>query len=86
MSLYRIFTQDVNRSTVEKIVAKHFPGFTLIKADGYWKLIREGTLIIEIEAPDVERAQVEAVATEIKEANAQESVLIQKIENSSWLV
>lgn len=84
--LYRIFTENKNLETIEKIVSKHFQGFTIIKADGYWKLIKEGSLIIEVTDPNTDKNVINKLAQEIKEANTQEAVLVQEIKNDSWLV
>jgi hypothetical protein len=84
--LYRIFTENKNLETVEKIVSRHFTGFTILKADGYWKLIKEGSLIIEVTDPKIKREAVNKLAAEIKEANTQEAVLVQEIKNHSWLI
>lgn len=46
--LYRLFTEDKNRAEVEKIASKHFQGFTMISALGYWQRNPESSLIIEI--------------------------------------
>jgi hypothetical protein len=84
--LYRIFTENKNLKTIEAIVTKYFEGFTILKADGYWKLIKEGSLVIEITDPKTTEAVINKMAREIKEANTQEAVLVQKIKNNSWLV
>jgi hypothetical protein len=85
MALYRIFTEDKNQQDIEAIIARRFPGFTIYKADGYWRLQKEHTLIIEIIAEDIE-AQLQDIATDIKLANSQEAVLVQKMENNQWLL
>ena len=84
--LYRIFTEDKNQAEVERIVSQRFPGFTIYKAQGFWRLVKEGTLVIEITDASITRADVNEVAENIKRANAQESVLIQEIQNESWLI
>lgn len=84
--LYRILTEDINRDRVEEIVSRHFPGYTIFKAEGFWKLIKENTLVIEITDPNITREKIDQVAAEIRDANAQETVLVQEIQNDSWLV
>lgn len=83
--LYRIFTEDLNQDKIEQIVARYFPGFTIHKAEGFWRLQKEDSLIIEIVTED-DDAKVKAIATEIKQANSQEAVLVQKIRNEQWFV
>ncbi len=89
--LYRISTEDVNRPEVERIVSKHFDGFTILPAAGYWKGGKERSLIIEISVPDsnnhiTSRSRVYLVATEIKSANHQQSVMIQRIEDNQYFI
>ena len=83
--LYRIFTEDINQSEIEKIVTEFYPGFTICKAQGFWRLQKENSLIIEIVTED-EDAKITAIASKIKQANEQQSVLVQKIENHQWFV
>lgn len=83
--LYRIITEDKNSNEIEKIVNKFYPGFTLIKGKGYWRLQKEKTLIIEI-ITDSEDTKINRIAKEIKKANSQEAVLIQRIKNAQWYV
>lgn len=83
--LYRIFTEDINQNGIEQIVAKYFPGFTTHKAEGFWRLQKEDSLIIEIVTED-DDAKVKAIAGEIKQANSQEAILVQKIRNEQWFV
>ena len=83
--LYRIFTENKNHKEIEKIVSKYFEGFTLIKSEGYWRLQKENSLIIEIVTDDTDKL-INDMAGEIKKANNQEAVLIQKIRNNQWLI
>ena len=83
--LYRIFTEDKNRRKIERICAKYYPGYTLIKAEGFWRLQKEKSLIIEVITEDP-AARISKLAKDIKNANKQEAVLVQKIKNSQWLV
>ena len=82
--LYRILTENKNLDRVEKILRKDFEGFTILKAEGHWKLQKENTLVIEIETTDLEK--INKVARDIKVANHQEAVMVQKIKNNAWLV
>ena len=83
--LYRIFTENKNQNAIEKIVNKYFEGFTLIKSEGYWRLQKENSLIIEIVTDDTDKL-INDLALEIKTVNNQEAILIQKINNNQWLV
>ena len=83
--LYRIFTEDKNQSGIEGVVNKHFPGFTIYKAEGFWRLQKENTLVIEIITEDAD-AKINRIAQDIKLLNRQEAVLIQKVKNQQWLI
>jgi uncharacterized membrane-anchored protein YitT (DUF2179 family) len=83
--LYRIFTENKNHAEIEKIINKYYDGYTLIKGEGFWRLQKENSLIIEIVTEDNE-SKVNAIAKEIKIANNQEAVLIQRIKNNQWYV
>ncbi len=83
--LYRIFTENKNHKAIEKIIAKYFEGFTLLKGNGFWRLQKENSLIIEIVTDDTDKL-INDLAKEIKEANKQQAVLVQKINNNQWFV
>lgn len=84
--MFRILTENKNQNRVVEIVGKKFTGFTIIAATGFWKGQREDSLIIEIIGDDVKVEDVNAIATEIKNVNNQEAVLVQKIENNNWSI
>ena len=82
--LYRILTERKNTKQVEGIVSKYFTGYTILKADGYWKRERENSLIIEIDTngggnPKTNKVKLNAIADAIKRLNQQQAVLIQAI-------
>ncbi len=83
--LYRIFTENQNEVEIEKIVNKFYPGFTVVKGEGFWRMQKEDSLIIEIVTQD-EDTKINTVAQEIKELNKQEAVLVQKIKNKQWYI
>ena len=83
---FRIYTEDTNKDKIERILSNHFDGFTIYKAEGFWRLQKEKTLIIEILGESEIVTKINSVAREIKSANNQESVLVQKIKNNNWLV
>lgn len=76
MKLYRIYTENKNYDEVMEIASKSFKGFTVMKAEGYWRGIPEHGLVIEILADESEADNVTVVAYNIKKFNAQESVLV----------
>ena len=83
--LYRIYTENKNKNNIEKIVNKYYEGFTLVKSEGYWRLQKENSLIIEIVTTDSDKL-INNLAKEIKAVNKQKAVLVQKIENNQWLI
>jgi hypothetical protein len=83
--LYRIFTEDKNHKQLERLIANYFKGFTLVKGEGFWRLQKENSLIVEIVTEDPE-AKISKLAQDIKLLNKQEAVLVQKIANKQWLV
>lgn len=75
--MYSLYTQDVNRPTIEALTAKHFEGFTILPASGYYHGQPEKTVVIQIADlnPDV-YYQVRQLAHEIKDYNKQEAILV----------
>jgi hypothetical protein len=88
MKTYRIYTEDINRDEIIKIVSDQFESYTLFSGIGQWKLEQEMSLVIEI--IDVERddiqVKVEMIARQIKELNLQESVLLTETETEAVFV
>ena len=78
---YRIHTEDVNRPAILKLASARFDGFTILHGTGYWKGQSEVTLVLEIITSD--SASVYLLAEEIRKANGQESVLVNRLESSA---
>ncbi len=83
--LYRIYTKDLNNNRVQQIASKYFPGFTITKSMGYWQGQKENSVVLEI-VTNKQDAKVRKLAKEIKIANKQEAVLVQRINNNQWLI
>ena len=84
--LFRILTENINQPGIENKVNGFFDGYTILKADGYWKTAREKSIIIEIIAEPEARKKVFKLAQEIKRLNNQQSVLVQEFGlNSSFV-
>ena len=79
--LYQIFTEDVNRPEITRILDSHFTGYTLVPASGHWEGIAEPSVIAEIETTD--KQAVDAVADAIRLANHQHAVLVEAIPSTS---
>ena len=74
-AIFRIYTEDLNRDEIEKIVAAEFEDFTEIPAVGYFHGQKENSLVIEI-VGRVDPAKVENVAEAIRESNRQQAVMV----------
>lgn len=74
--LYRIQTEDINRDSIIAIVAQNFGGFTVIPAVGYYRGMRENSIIVEIIANADDYAKIRDIADNIRKQNKQECVLI----------
>lgn len=86
--LYRIFTENINKPEIASITSKQFDGFTMLEGVGYWQGERENSLVVEIIAPDTRdnHERVNTIAREIKQANKQQAVLVQVMQNDSYLI
>ncbi len=83
---FRIYTEDKQKDKIERILSNQCDGFTIYKAEGFWRLQYENTLMIEILGDSDTGDRVHSAAQELKEENNQEAVLVQKSNNTNWLV
>ncbi len=83
---YRIYTQNKGRAGIERIVGRAFPGFSIFPATGYWQGTRERSLVIEILGAAKDGPRVRRVAQDIKTANNQEAVPVERIREDHALV
>lgn len=72
--MIRLYTEDVNRPGIERILDADFPGYTIIPAQGRWKGVSEPSLVVELATATP--ADAVHAAEEIKAANHQESVMV----------
>ncbi len=84
--VYRIYTEDVNRSGILGIVSNVFDGFTVFQTFGYWKGNRESSLVIEIVGDSSDKSKIRKIAKAIRLVNRQDSVLVQEVSASSNLI
>jgi len=70
---YHIHTQD--NPNLERIAARHFAGFTIAHAQGYWQGTAEPAAVIEVSTQSVQR--VLGLAKDIKQTNRQQTVLVE---------
>lgn len=83
--LYRIFTEDVNRRGIIRILDAEFTGYTVMYGRGSWMGAPEASLIIEVVGARLMR-RIRTVAQKIKTLNKQKEVLIQWIRNHTTIV
>jgi len=84
--LYVRHTENADETLIADIVGKKYPSFTILTGTGYWKGKKENSLVIEIIGDDINVSDINEIALEIKKVNNQEAVLVQKIENNTWLI
>jgi len=84
--LYRIYTENKNKTKIKNLTNKFFEGFTLLDGIGYWKNKAEKALIIEIIGNKNIEKKINLLAKKIKITNCQQAVLIQKIKNNSYFI
>ncbi|NDQ56585.1 MAG: hypothetical protein GZ088_05865 [Acidipila sp.] len=72
--VYRIYTEDVDRNAVIRMVAKQFESFTVHETVGYYRGKAEDSIVIEI--VDAKAAPVRALAKKIRLLTGQNSVLV----------
>ena len=72
--MFRIYTEDLDRAGIERIVSARFEGFTEISAIGFWQGQRENSLVIEISTSDADK--VNEIAESIRVFNHQTSVMV----------
>ena len=80
--MFRIFTEDLNRDKIIRILTSQFSGFAIIPVIGFWKGEQEDGLTIEIVTADFKNdlAKVRQVCREIKVLNNQDAVLYQYLD------
>ena len=84
--VYRIYTENINKHTIEKLVSDFYDGYTIIEAKGYWQSKKERSLIIEILTDgEYEETIINSIAVQIKKINSQQGVLVAKIDCNHWL-
>jgi hypothetical protein len=46
-TMFRIYCEDVNRKLMEEILSTYLQSFTIIPASGFYKGVRENSVVIE---------------------------------------
>lgn len=74
MKLYRLYTEDRARHTIDEILQRRFSSYTVIPAFGVWANESEYSLIIEIIASELQETFVRECADAIKAVNEQSAI------------
>ena len=74
-------TKELETDKIEDIVGQYFDGFTAFEVIGYWKGQKERTLKVEIITEESD-AKLAKIGKELREALAQESVLMEVVESN----
>lgn len=74
MKKFTIHTENKNQQWIENLLSVGFDGFTIVKADGFWKGTKEKSLEIIIYTDNA--YLIRAIADRIKHHNKQEAVLV----------
>lgn len=72
--MFRLYTEDVNRPGILRILDADFSGYTIIPTLGRWQGKDEASLCVEVDGAT--QAQMVHAAEEIKAENHQESVML----------
>ena len=83
--LYRILTEKT-KINLTPILEKYYDGYTVLNAKGYWKGVPEKSIVIEIVTHGNEDTNIRNLAVDIRNANKQECVLVQRIKNVQWFI
>lgn len=88
--LFRILTEKINSKSTGQpqrtidLVAKFFDGFTVLNGQGYWQGKPEDCIIFEIETD--KKDLVLWLANQIKMQNNQQSVLVEVLKSTKYMV
>ena len=72
--IHRIYTEDVHRRAMIRMVAEKFNSFTLQPITGYYRGKRENSIVLEVAG--AKESQIKWLAEQIRRINRQASVLI----------
>lgn len=69
------WTEEYQRNA-ERLMSSWFDSFNIVRGTGYWNLVREDSMTIEVIANDRQRDTVYHVARAIRKANKQEAIFV----------
>lgn len=76
MTLYKIYTENINQSLTEKLISKYLSAYTIYQAKGCWAGSAEQSIVIEYFSSDKrEQVTIVSLCEEIKQLNKQQAVI-----------
>lgn len=87
-TLYRIYTEDINRDSIIRLCSDTFESFTVLHGTGVWNGNHENSLVVEVIGHYSPTLQLDIclVARGIKELNNQQAILVTKSKIDGELV
>lgn len=86
MTVYRIYTEDLNRTTITLALDALFDSYTILEVMGVWEATPEKAIIIEIIEPVDRWDDIINIAERIRIFNTQEAVMITRHEVDAILL
>ena len=86
MFMYRVLTERVNPGTITGLAAKYLGDCTIVEGIGLFNNQEEKSTIIEYSTGTAQDQLIRSLANEIRTANNQEAVLVQKFDIDQFLV
>ena len=77
-TLYRLYVERINLPLLQATVSGYFDGYTLVWSTGFWRGLREQSVIVEVIASNSEtdRIKVYDLAVALRIALSQNTVIV----------
>ena len=86
MYMYRVLTERINQDMIESLCNKYLGNCTILDGKGLFNNESEESTVIEYSTGTAQDSLIRELAHEIKTANSQEAVLIQKFNISQFVI
>ena len=86
MYMYRVLTERINQDMIISLCNKYLGDCTILNGQGLFNNENEKSTIIEYSTGTTQDELIRSLAHEIRTANSQEAVLIQKFNIDQFLV
>ena len=86
MYMYRVLTERVNPATITGLAAKFLGDCTIVEGIGLFNNEQEKSTIIEYSTGTAQDELIRSLAHEIRTANNQEAVLIQRFNVDQFVI